>query len=214
MIPGKPSFLGSSKKNMKEFNAGSLDLLVDQALFFAKKGFRQVPAGAEYHPNMFVNAANSRFQSQQAPATPQQQYASLTPAQQYTQAPQPYVAPQQQYATPPPQQYQYAPPQPAPVPYYPPNTQTQPQYQPQQAPAPPAPQIQVPAPTQVQNTARVCKGCGAIVPENLKFCGACGTKYEIPTPPPAPIPSAPLFCGECGAKTTGTKFCTTCGARV
>jgi hypothetical protein len=83
--------------------------------------------------------------------------------------------------------------------------------------AAPAPTLAPPLAVQtaaVQASARMCQGCGAIVPENMKFCGSCGKKYEPPAPPPPPPAPAKTFCGSCGNTLTGTKFCTSCGERV
>lgn len=51
----------------------------------------------------------------------------------------------------------------------------------------------------------ICKNCNAVVPEGMKFCGACGTKVEDEKPK----------CQACGAELIpGMKFCGVCGTQI
>jgi predicted amidophosphoribosyltransferase len=56
----------------------------------------------------------------------------------------------------------------------------------------------------------VCRGCGAPVPPDKRFCPRCGTPVDR-TPPPHP--DRPVkYCLGCGAPLTpGKKFCARCG---
>ena len=61
-----------------------------------------------------------------------------------------------------------------------------------------------------------CPDCGAMQPEDARFCSSCGRR--MPEPCPAPVddePSAggePQYCAECGAMREGNaKYCAVCG---
>lgn len=57
-----------------------------------------------------------------------------------------------------------------------------------------------------------CPGCGRSAPDGVKFCGACGTRLDLPQPPP---PKTHAGCPDCGADNApGAKFCRQCGARL
>ncbi|HPY85854.1 MAG TPA: zinc ribbon domain-containing protein [Ruminococcus sp.] len=65
-----------------------------------------------------------------------------------------------------------------------------------------------------------CKGCGASVDKNAKFCAKCGTKVEIEVPAEtvaeeaetAEAPAEKKVCSNCGAELAeGAKFCEKCG---
>ncbi|MDR1665011.1 MAG: zinc ribbon domain-containing protein [Clostridiales bacterium] len=68
---------------------------------------------------------------------------------------------------------------------------------------------------QIKGTKR-CPNCGADVPLNVAFCGACGAKVETPADEPVnPEPvSEKRRCSACGAELEdGVMFCTACGQR-
>lgn len=47
-----------------------------------------------------------------------------------------------------------------------------------------------------QSDARICRSCGAVVPEGFRFCGVCGTRYGPEES--APAPAAPAFVPRMG----------------
>lgn len=53
-----------------------------------------------------------------------------------------------------------------------------------------------------------CAECGAVMPENAKFCLECGAKVK---PPKA---KDNIVCPKCGASVPEGKFCLECGARL
>lgn len=57
-----------------------------------------------------------------------------------------------------------------------------------------------------------CPSCGADIPYNSQFCGACGAK--IVREAPAPVETAPAkTCPQCGAPANDSdRFCNKCGA--
>jgi len=68
-----------------------------------------------------------------------------------------------------------------------------------------------------------CNGCGAVLPENAKFCLECGAKREAQVALSERAESAAeavgrgevLVCGKCGeAVEVGKKFCLACGANL
>ncbi len=61
-----------------------------------------------------------------------------------------------------------------------------------------------PAPTE-QAPAAKCAGCGAVLPENAKFCLECGAKV-VP-----PVPDGMVVCPQCGQTVAKGKFCLECG---
>ena len=59
----------------------------------------------------------------------------------------------------------------------------------------PAPVVTPPPPPQIV-TGKTCAGCGAVVPEHVKFCPKCGQPVQAAAPvpsafPPAPVPAPP-----------------------
>ncbi|MDR1728775.1 MAG: PEGA domain-containing protein [Acidobacteriota bacterium] len=68
----------------------------------------------------------------------------------------------------------------------------------------------------MEETMRICSGCGATLQPGEKFCGVCGTRYEpaAAPPPPAPEAAAAPVCTGCGMTLQpGEKFCGVCGTR-
>ncbi len=58
----------------------------------------------------------------------------------------------------------------------------------------------------------LCPTCGAGIPENAKFCSACGARFEKPVSSDSANSSSK--CPKCGADIdAGAKFCTSCGAK-
>lgn len=56
-----------------------------------------------------------------------------------------------------------------------------------------------------------CEKCGAEVPNNMAFCGACGASMPKPVQPPS-IDDSALKCSGCGAVIDESlRFCTSCG---
>lgn len=54
----------------------------------------------------------------------------------------------------------------------------------------------------------VCKFCGKLIQDNVKFCRYCGNKVE-------PVVNKGRFCSSCGTQLPGnSKFCPSCGAEV
>jgi predicted amidophosphoribosyltransferase len=61
---------------------------------------------------------------------------------------------------------------------------------------------------------RRCPNCGADISLNSAFCGACGSKMEIPPEKPAASAPEKRFCMHCGAELTeGIVFCISCGQK-
>lgn len=62
-----------------------------------------------------------------------------------------------------------------------------------------------------------CVKCGAMMPDNYKFCIKCGSKVEAP---PQPQPQSQpqkqsVICSKCGAEVPENyKFCTRCGNKI
>lgn len=52
-----------------------------------------------------------------------------------------------------------------------------------------------------------CPNCKSNIPENAKFCLACGTKVELLT-------ETEIICPKCGNKTPKGKFCMECGMKL
>lgn len=61
-----------------------------------------------------------------------------------------------------------------------------------------------------------CPDCGAMQPEDARFCSSCGRRMPEPGPEPADEPPASEdgaeYCAECGAMREGNaKYCAVCG---
>lgn len=75
-------------------------------------------------------------------------------------------------------------------------------------------------PTPAANTnMKICSKCGAAVPADMKFCGACGNPMEAPkaicSNCGAEIPDGMKFCGQCGTPVvTAPSVCKVCGAEI
>lgn len=54
-------------------------------------------------------------------------------------------------------------------------------------------------------TAEKCSKCGAVLPQEAKFCLECGEKV------PKPIPTDSIVCPQCGKTVVKGKFCPECG---
>ena len=67
--------------------------------------------------------------------------------------------------------------------------------------APTTPMADAPAP----KAEAKCEKCGAVLPENAKFCLECGEKV-VP-----PVPAGMVVCPECGNTVNKGKFCPECG---
>jgi membrane protease subunit (stomatin/prohibitin family) len=63
-------------------------------------------------------------------------------------------------------------------------------------------------PPKEQKKEIVCSACGAVIPENAKFCLECGEKVK------PPIAVGMKKCPRCGAVVPEGKFCLECGAKL
>lgn len=76
--------------------------------------------------------------------------------------------------------------------------------------APPAAVVTTQAPQNIKPVVK-CSGCGAEVPDNMRFCTSCGT----PVGTTAPAQPVGRTCPNCGAAAgEGLAFCTQCGSKL